>query len=305
MKDAKEVVPKSSGKSGNTKLTSKQIPPAKKWCFTLNNYSENDIAEIKFCKEFQSSNKYMFQEEKGELGTEHLQGFIHFSRKLRPLSLNLCGKRIHWEKMKGSIKENIIYCSKPEDRIGKCYYKGCKPFKPIITITEKKFYPWQKSVLDIIRNESSDRKIHWVWETAGNVGKSAFCKWLCIHECAILCSGRAKDMKYLITQMDAEGSPTDLIVFDIPRSRQNKLSYVGMEEIKNGCFCSSKYETKMTIINSPCIVVFSNFQPQIERLSLDRWSVYKIIENQLVNQSAPILPPKMPDPFDGSFTQGF
>lgn len=288
MKEEIIIVPKCSGKSGNTKLTSKQPSPAKRWCFTLNNYSEKDIAEIKFCKEFQSSKKYMFQEEKGESGTPHLQGFIIFSRKLRPLGLKLCGKRIHWENMKGSIKENIVYCSKPQDRIGKCYYKGCKPFKPIITITENKFYSWQETLICLIRQDSSDRTIHWVYETAGNVGKSAFCKWLCIHECAILCSGRAKDMKYLITQMDAEGSPTDLIVFDIPRSRQNKLSYVGMEEIKNGCFCSSKYETKMTITNSPCIVVFSNFPPKYSCLSKDRWAVYKIIDNKLINELTPV-----------------
>ena len=63
---------------GNTKPPcnkKKQISCSKHWCFTLNNYTSEDISKI-------SSNSsivlYVFQEETGENGTKHLQGYIEF-----------------------------------------------------------------------------------------------------------------------------------------------------------------------------------------------------------------------------------
>lgn len=280
----KDIVPASSKSSGNTKLMTKQISPSKKWCFTLNNYTEINIQEVINCKEFQSSKQYLFQEEIGISGTKHLQGFVYFNTKIRPLSLALCNKKIHWEKMKGTIKENIMYCSKENTNNGKSFYKGCKPFKPIISIKESNFYQWEKDLYSIIREPINDRSIIWVWEEQGKVGKSQFCKWLGIYESAVICAGSAKDMKYLISQRDEAGLPCDLILFDISRRMKNSVSYIGIEEIKNGFFCSSKYETRMTIINSPNIIVFCNSPPKTKAMSLDRWEVYKIINNELTKE---------------------
>ncbi len=51
----------------------------KNWCFTFNNYSEDDILllESKF-KEI--CDKYIFEREIGECGTPHLQGFISLKK---------------------------------------------------------------------------------------------------------------------------------------------------------------------------------------------------------------------------------
>ena len=70
----------SKKKSGNTR----QISPSKHWCFTLNNYSMDDI---KVLKNTDSSivPRYVFQEEIGEEGTPHLQGYINFNKKVRPM----------------------------------------------------------------------------------------------------------------------------------------------------------------------------------------------------------------------------
>ena len=86
----------SSQKKGNTKPSSVQVSPSKYWCFTLNNYKKEDINII--------SSKvlnYCIGEEVGESGTPHLQGYIEFETKKRPLGVFKEYKNIHWEKRKG------------------------------------------------------------------------------------------------------------------------------------------------------------------------------------------------------------
>lgn len=271
-------------KKGNTILSSSRVNPCKNWVFTLNNYTEENITELLTHKKISGAKKYMFQREIGESGTPHLQGFIVFSTKIRPLSLKLC-KKIHWEKMKGTVLDNIKYCSKSETKNGCCYYKGCKPFKEVITIQKEQFYEWETDLLNIIQNDDSDRTIHWIWENTGGVGKSSFAKWLGVHEQAVICSGKAADMKFMISSRQLAGNPTDLIIFDVPRCKVNRICYDGMEEIKNGFFCSSKYESSMTIMNSPTILVFANEEPKYEMISADRWKVYNILDNKLIHRS--------------------
>ncbi len=82
----------SSG-GGNTKPPpKKQIAPSKRWCFTLNNYTEIDISSIDAIKS--KCDLIIVGKEIGEQGTPHLQGYCEFSNKLRPLSLKL-NKGIH------------------------------------------------------------------------------------------------------------------------------------------------------------------------------------------------------------------
>ncbi|GAC77845.1 replication protein, partial [uncultured marine virus] len=112
----------SKGKSGNTR----QISPSKHWCFTLNNYTIEDIELI--CSN-SSIEKYIFQEEVGELGTPHLQGYMKFKTKVRPKSVFKTNK-ISWGKTK-DIKASIVYCQKEDTRAGKIFTKGIKIIKPL------------------------------------------------------------------------------------------------------------------------------------------------------------------------------
>lgn len=55
--------------------------------------------------------------EKGEQGTPHLQGFCHFKARKRLTALKKIFPRAHWEKARGSDKDNEAYCSKEGDVI--------------------------------------------------------------------------------------------------------------------------------------------------------------------------------------------
>lgn len=266
-----------SSKGGNTNsplvVGKKQVSPAKNWCFTLNNYDNEDIKTI--CSISSSNCKnYIFQEERGEGGTKHLQGFCEFITKVRPMSVFKSLVRIHWEKCKGTKQQNIDYCSKEATRDGKIFTNIKLP-KPIKIISKLK--PWQESIVEIIKKEPDDRAIYWYWETMGGIGKSVFCKYLCVKYGAIVLSGKSADMKYAIMKYkEKNGVYPEIIILDIPRSNLNYLSYTGIEEVKNGCFFSSKYECDQVIMNCPHIICFANSPPEEELISADRWHIKEL-----------------------------
>lgn len=83
---------------------------SKSWCFTLNNYSENDITLLKDI----DCSYLIFGKEVGESGTPHLQGFITFKTTKRLTGLKKLHKGIHWE-ISRNVEASINYCMKDKD----------------------------------------------------------------------------------------------------------------------------------------------------------------------------------------------
>lgn len=253
------------------KTARKQGKQARKWCFTLNNYTSDEIVTI--VTELNShSKKYVFQEETGENGTPHLQGVFWHNKRLRLTQLkSKISDRAHFE-MCRNWEASIEYCRKSETRTGKIWQKGVP--KQIKTLSESQLYDWQKEIVDIVKGEPDDRKIFWYWESTGNVGKSTFCKYLVIKHKALILGGKASDMKYGIVQyINKHGDYPENIVIDIPRTSRKFLSYQGLEEVKNACFFSGKYEGDMVVGNCPNLIIFANFKPDVEKMSKDRWVI--------------------------------
>ena len=63
---------------------------------------------------------------------------------------------------------------------------------------------------------------------------------------------------------------------DIERSMEDYISYGAIEKIKNGYFMCAKYESKPIIRNPPHLLIFANFKPNIDELSLDRWVIREL-----------------------------
>jgi hypothetical protein len=100
--------------SGNTKLRTA--------FFTINNCDK--LTEEHF-KNFPSK-YYIYQIEKGEKGTEHLQGILHFENPISFKSIKKNFPTAHIEKCM-NINNSIKYCSKEESRIRGPYENGTKP----------------------------------------------------------------------------------------------------------------------------------------------------------------------------------
>lgn len=254
--------------SGNTNRN--QETPSKQWCFTLNNYEMEDSSKIIDSFKDYGSKEYVFQEERGEEGTPHYQGYVSFTTKQRLTGLKKINPKIHWEKCRDR-KASIKYCSDPAKRDGNIYAHNIKFKEKIRTIV--KLYEWQEELLGLVKRDHYDydtRSIYWYFDTDGNKGKTAICKYLAVHYDALVLSGKANDMFFAIASMDYAPK---LILIDIPRSNIDYISYGGIEKIKDGIFFSSKYESKQYIMNSPTVICFANSMPDIGKMSLDRWRI--------------------------------
>lgn len=84
---------------------------SRKWCGTLNNYSDDDWNDMVTTECVYS----VIGKEVGEKGTPHLQMFFYFEV---PRSLNYMKAihdKAHWEMARGTVEENTIYCTKGDD----------------------------------------------------------------------------------------------------------------------------------------------------------------------------------------------
>jgi hypothetical protein len=136
----------------------------------------------------------------------------------------------------------------------------------------REFYDWQRRLYEYIKGEPDDRTIYWCWSNNGGVGKSQFCKYLAYHDNAVICGkGAYGDIVNII--FNANMDESNLVVFDLPRNNGNKISYSALESIKNGLVCNTKYETGNKIFNAPHIIVFANKEPELDKMSEDRFIV--------------------------------
>lgn len=282
---------------GNTR---NQISQSKYWCFT---YHKGDYSTFEQELRGLPIDFWIYSQEYGKSGnTPHLQGYIECSKKVRPSEFKL-DKKIHWSKRKGTRLQNIVYICKYE--IVSELDRDERPFKidwdkdwdsdqmnyvekelkdyehrmfnipKIKVIDEDRLYDWENEILSILTGKPCDRTIYWYWSARGNVGKSSFTKYLAVKHDALVLSGNASDMKYAVSMyVEKQKEYPKIIILDIARNVNiDKISYTGIEEVKNGCFFSGKYESKMVLGDSPHFICFSNREPMKEKLSEDRWVI--------------------------------
>lgn len=276
-------VPENLVEGNTSSSTKKQVSPAKNWCFTLNNFTEKEIEDL--ISSFSSNcNKFIFENEIGEEGTPHLQGYIVFSKKRRPSELNL-SKRIHWEKCKGGEQDNINYCSKD-------YRGGVKNTKiwksqnilipvPVKIITELR--PFQKQLIDIIEAPVDEGKIIWIYDEEGQMGKTQFLRYLNVKKgvpftyggkCADIVNLAFNNKEYLLSTDRA------VMIYNFGRDTDNrKISYKSMEQISDGAISNTKFETGCFCCNPPHVIVLANCCPNFEALTKSRWKVKTIDKN--------------------------
>jgi len=259
-----------AGEDGNSTSSPPRCDPLKRWCFTYNN---PNLGFMDIFMNHYRVIKYVFQLEVGASGTEHFQGVVEFDCKVRPCSVfGAEWSAIHWESCR-NWDASVIYCQKKESRKRGPWLKGVSRNEQTKILKFSELRNWQREIVDIVEREPDERTIHWFWESKGGIGKSTFCKFLCARYDSMLLTGKANDMKYAIIQ---RGSFPNVVIIDCPRSMKDYISYPGIEEVKNGMFFCGKYESKQIIGNCPHVIIFANFEPNLEMLSLDRWQIREL-----------------------------
>lgn len=242
--------------------------PQYKYDFVINNWKKEEFDSL--CQTMRSiAKKCVIGSEVGEEGTPHLQCYVSLTKKLRITQLKLLSglERASFRKCRNEAAL-ITYCSK--DSI--IFSLGFpKPIRVISTLR-----PWQEKIEKIFNEEPDDRSIYWFWESAGNIGKSAFTKYMIIKHKALFCDGGKKsDLINLVFNNDMD--TCKCVIWDLPRATKGNISYTTLECVKNGMVCNTKYETGVKCFNPPHIFVFANFPPEEpELLSKDRWIIEEI-----------------------------
>lgn len=242
------------------------------WSFTLNNYTDNELAQINGTE----IGKIIFGKE--DQGTPHLQGFIELKnpRTLSGLKKGLQLPRIHLEPSYKNRYANIKYCSKEGNVVRNDFgfiYQGADLPHP------KDFFDWQNFIVDLIPQKPDDRHVYWFYEPQGNSGKTKFGKYLAFHNknVCLLTATKSADI------LTAVGECFNTYIFDFPRTLgPDYCPYTAIEQVKNGFITDSKLKKQARILmfDPPHIICFANEPPCRSKLSADRWRIYNIYLSQ-------------------------
>lgn len=262
---------------GNT-YTKPVNPRGRKWCLTINNYTKEYFDTL--TQIVSTNDEYIFGKE-GEEKTPHIQGYIHFKNAVSFSSMKKKFPTAHIEKAKGSKLDNYKYCSKEGNFISNMDFSTPqeKIIKQILDSEYKdvKWKDWQKNILVKIEEPPDKRKIHWYWEPTGNVGKSYLCKYIVMKYNVIIADGKKDNIFHSIFKMiNEEEKIPAIIILDIPRTNMEYVNYGAIEQIKNGCIFSGKYEGGTCIFPIPIVIVLGNRKPEKYKLSEDRWDIVEI-----------------------------
>jgi len=243
------------------------------WSITWNNHSSEDLAQLaQYCRV--ECSDFIMQEETGEAGTPHIQAALYFknARHFNSIKEDLPKCHIEMAKNWRALRQ---YCKKDNTRTGERIEHGFVKDP----LEGKVLRPFQKLVMDILETKPDNRKIHWFWEPTGNVGKTTLCKHICLkYDTAIFVSGKAADMKCAVAEMVKKNKAPTIVILGLSRSAEDFSGslYQGLEELKDGIFFSGKYESGMVMYDSPHVLVFANWEPDLSKLSMDRWNVVDI-----------------------------
>ena len=155
--------------------------------------------------------------------------------------------------------------------------------------------PWQKKVMTLVK-QPSHREVIWVVGQKGGEGKTFLQNYIKFYysDRRVIATDIATDTKNLahfLTKFPLECK--DIFLFNHPCSTTETIAYDMLEGIKDGYKVSAKYDTKCLFFKTPnTVIVFSNKYPRTEALKGDRWRIYEIKGEDLIDKTAPATKPK-------------
>lgn len=271
-------------------------------CFTWDFRMNGDVIQAEQLISIlnQLAKHYIFQLEKGhETGYLHWQGRMSLIKKTYKTSLLKLWKDITDLPPPNYLEPTVnppktfdyeCYAAKADSRVGKTYTDIDEDQQPVYIPRQYRnkidnLRPFQSQILKSAE-EFDDRIINLIYDATGCKGKStvsALAELLgkgidlppvndadqLIQSCCNICEGRKI----------RDPSP---IFVDLPRAmNKDRLNgiYTAIEQIKKGKLYDLRYKYKVWWIDSPQIWVFTNIEPDLKMLSLDRWRIWEIDDN--------------------------
>lgn len=291
-------------------------PLSRRWCFTLNNYTEDDEQSV---GDFCDGPRCLYAvvgREVGDTGTKHLQGFIILNQPMRLAALrNAVSPRAHYEAARGTSEQAADYCKKDADfdehgvfpseqgaRTDIDRFKAwvatqdtlpsqrtvAREFPglflryprlielmghlrehPALMPAQTVFRDWQADLHLTLQALPDDRSVNFFVDTDGGKGKSWFVRYYITHYAdttQFLSVGKRDDLAYAIDETKR------IFLFDLPRGSMEHFQYTILEKLKDQLIFSSKYASRVKVLEQPChVVVFCNEDPDMTAMTNDRY----------------------------------
>lgn len=132
---------------------------------------------------------------------------------------------------------------------------------------------WQRELESRLDGDANDRSLIFVVDPPGAAGKSWFVRYFMSKhpgECQRLSVGKRDDLAHAF-------DPTVRVLFlDIPRTQLEFLQYSFLESVKDKLIFSPKYDSTCKFLeHNVHVVVFTNEEPDYNKLTGDRYDVFR------------------------------
>lgn len=267
------------GGLGNTETRPRR---SRGWCFTLNNYSDEEYESLKKYGHTDTAKFIIGKEVGSKEKTPHLQGYYHHKNAQTLTHMKKINQRAHWEIAKGSPEQNYEYCSKENDFIEEGFeekesFQDLLKKKLLTQYEDVKWKDWQAKILAKIEEVPDSRTINWIYDYEGNSGKSFLTKYIALTHEVIIADGKKDNIFNQVNRkLNEEEKEFKIVLLDIPRSSEGYINYGVLEQIKNGLIYSGKYEGGLCLFDNVHVIVFANYMPDQSQFSEDRWNIIEI-----------------------------
>lgn len=272
---------------GNTIPGSKRAYGSKRWLFTWVNYPKNWMALL--APVFATCDVWIGGYEIcPDTGSPHIQGYIEWKMKVRPIGYAGAPREIHWgdkngKPCSGPREACVIYCTKEnrgfEGTLKPVVPKWWKEEVLIPIIIDREILPkWATDYFDKIDRkwpDVKDRTIDWFWSAQKDMYKTQFSKFLNAHHDFVpLDAGGCK--RHLLSQVMKSPAPGYVLV--APADNLG-ICYIALEMIKDmffavgfGTDCNGAVHRRM-----PWVVVVCNTPPDEDaKIDPKRWITHNV-----------------------------
>lgn len=289
---------------------------AKNWCFTINNYSGEDVERL---EGLGGTVTYLIcGKEVGDSGTPHLQGYLQLPTRRRMSAVKdiLGNQTAHLEVTK-SIARSIQYCKKEGDyfEIGELQggsgkrndldafkedvRNGMLSLREIRETHSQVYAQYPRFVLEYLDAHKPEREMEvfplrpWQQDLNQILNHEPNAREIIFVVDFTGNSGKTWFAHYYDSlhtdkvQVLCPGKKADMVYaldcdirvlfLDCPRSKQSDfIQYDFLEEVKNGYIFSQKYESRVKKLGKLHVVCLMNEMPDRSKLSEDRYHIIEV-----------------------------
>lgn len=268
--------------------------PAKYWGLVLSLERDPKIQTKDVLEKIESCphtiEEWIVTKEKAPSGFNHYHVYLKFVKKIYKgqsidIFADLFGEREAVQSLKLAKAEALArYITARDHRLEGPFGKG----KMVAKIAEKPVYDviadkgaraFQEHVINLISQEPDDRAIYWFWDEEGGIGKTKLAKHLLLTRSDVyfLMPSNYDVIAALLSQYEVTGILPRTVIIGVPRDCFfTRQTYAAIEAIKDGLIQSSKHKGGWLIFNEPHVIVFANYAPREEAMSLDKWVIEEV-----------------------------